>query len=84
MGLVNSNFPFAFTDMTMPFSSASRERKSQSVTLAWLMKSYTVFVAPIVPSWRPSSLASLRAMSAALWFLYAATRRRRTRRCPAS
>lgn len=36
-GLTNRNFPLASTYITMLFSSASRARKSQSVTLDWLM-----------------------------------------------
>lgn len=66
-GFTNWNFPFASTDITISFSSASRARKSQSVTLAWLMNSYTVFVDWIRPIGTPSWAASLRAMSEALW-----------------
>ncbi len=38
-GSTNWNFPSASTDMTISFSPASRDAKSQSVTLAWLMNS---------------------------------------------
>ena len=37
--LVNWKVPRGLRDITMPFSSASRPRKSQSVTLAWVMNS---------------------------------------------
>lgn len=66
-GSTNWNLPSASTDMTISFSSASRARKSQSVTLDWEMNSYTVRVEVIFPIGTPSWAASLRAMSDALW-----------------
>lgn len=82
LGVTKRNFPLASRDMTMLFSSASRDRKSQSVTLDWLMNPYMPFVGWMRPMDTPSIAASLRAMSDAFWLRYAATRRWRIMRCP--
>lgn len=84
MGFTNWNLPFASSDITDSFSSARRERKSQSLMLGWLMNSYSAGVDWTRPIGTPALAASLRAMSEAVWLRYAETRRRRIRRCPKS